>query len=91
MIARIVIPQALRSTVLPMTSLAVGTMLTTALASQVPLRPNQLELTGVVNYINSRAVGGVLAFAVSAALYVSTALLIGWIGATIDRKVRILR
>ena len=91
MIARVVIPQALRSTVLPMTSLAVGTMLTTALASQVPLRPNQLELTGVVNYINSRAVGGVLAFAVSAVLYVSTALLIGWIGATIDRKVRILR
>ena len=91
MIAKIVIPQALRSTVLPMTSLAVGTMLTTALASQVPLRPNQLELTGVVNYINSRAVGGVLAFAVSAVLYVSTALLIGWIGATIDRKVRILR
>ena len=91
MIAKIVIPQALRSTVLPMTSLAVGTMLTTALASQVTLRPNQLELTGVVNYINSRAVGGVLAFAVSAVLYVSTALLIGWIGATIDRKVRILR
>ena len=91
MIARVVIPQALRSTVLPMTSLAVGTMLTTALASQVPLRPNQLELTGVVNYINSRAVGGVLAFAVSAVLYVSTALLIGWIGATIDREVRILR
>ncbi|MBQ6937698.1 MAG: ABC transporter permease subunit [Clostridia bacterium] len=47
LIGRIVIPQALRSTVLPMTSLVVGTMLTTALGSQVPLRPNQLELTGV--------------------------------------------
>lgn len=91
MIARIVIPQALRSTVLPMTSLVVGTMLTTALGSQVPLRPHQLELTGVVNYINSRAVGGILAFAVSAALYVATALVIGWVGGVIDRKVRILR
>ena len=91
MIAKIIIPQALRSTVLPMTSLVVGTMLTTALGSQVPLRPNQLELTGVVNYINSRAVGGILAFAVSAALYVATALLIGWAGSMIDRKVRILR
>lgn len=91
MIARIVIPQALRSTVLPMTSLVVGTMLTTALGSQVPLRPHQLELTGVVNYINSRAVGGILAFAVSAALYVATALVIGWVGGMIDRKVRILR
>ena len=44
MIRRIVIPQALRSTVLPMTSLVVGTMLTTALGSQVPLRPHQLEI-----------------------------------------------
>ena len=91
LIRRIVIPQALRSTVLPMTSLAVGTMLTTALGSQVPLRPHQLELTGVVNYINSRAVGGILAFAVSAALYVMTALVIGWVGGRIDKKVRILR
>ena len=91
LIAKIVIPQALRSTVLPMTSLVVGTMLTTALGSQVPLRPNQLELTGVVNYINSRAVGGILAFAISAALYVATALVIGWVGGRIDRKVRILR
>ncbi len=91
MITRIVIPQALRSTVLPMTSLCVSTMLTTALGSQVSLRPHQLELTGVVNYINSRAVGGIMAFAISAALYVMTALLIGWVGARIDRKVRILR
>ena len=91
LIGKIVIPQALRSTVLPMTSLAVGTMLTTALGSQVPLRPHQLELTGVVNYINSRAVGGILAFAISAALYVATALVIGWVGGRIDKKVRILR
>lgn len=91
LIVKIIIPQALRSSVLPMTSLVVGTMLTTALGSQVPLRPHQLELTGVVNYINSRAVGGILAFAVSAALYVATALVIGWIGGRIDRKVRILR
>ena len=39
MIRRIVIPQALRSTVLPMTNLMVATMLTTSLASQVPMRP----------------------------------------------------
>ncbi|MBQ8963971.1 MAG: ABC transporter permease subunit [Clostridia bacterium] len=89
MIVRIVIPQAVRSTVLPMTSLLVGTMLTTALGSQVPMRP--MELTGVVNYINSRAAGGILAFAISAALYCGTALLIGWAGARIDRKVRIMR
>lgn len=89
MIVKIVVPQALRSTVLPMTSLVVGTMLTTALGSQTPMKP--MELTGVVNYINTRAAGGILTFAISAALYVATALLIGWVGAMIDRKVRILR
>ena len=88
-IVKIVIPQSVRSTVLPMTSLVVGTMLTTALGSQVPLRP--MELTGLVNYINTRASGGILTFAISAALYLATALLIGWAGSLIDRKVRILR
>ena len=89
MIVKVIIPQAVRSTVLPMTSLVVGTMLTTALGSQVPMRP--MELTGVVNYINSRAVGGILASAISSFLYCATALLIGALGAFIDRKVRILR
>ena len=88
-IRRIVIPQALRSSVLPMTNLLVATMLTTALASQVPLKPR--DLTGLVSHINTHAVGGVTAFLISAALYCATAVLIGFIGARIDRKVRILR
>ena len=89
MIRRIVIPQALRSSVLPMTNLLVATMLTTSLASQVPMRP--LELTGIVSYINTRSAGGVAAFAISAVLYCNTALIIGFAGGMIDRKVRILR
>ena len=36
---RIVIPQALRTTVLPFTNLLIAVMLTTALGSQVPLKP----------------------------------------------------
>ncbi len=88
-IRRIVIPQALRSSVLPMTNLMVATMLTTSLGSQVPLRPQ--ELTGIVSYINTRSAGGVTAFAISAALYCLTALFIGALGGWIDRKVRILR
>ena len=47
-LAKIVIPQALRSSVLPMTNLFIAVMLTTALGSQVPLKPQ--ELTGVVSY-----------------------------------------
>lgn len=85
----VVLPQALRSSVLPMTNLLVATMLTTALASQVPLNPT--DLTGIVSYINTHAVGGVTAFLISALLYCSTAVVIGQLGNLIDRKVRILR
>ena len=89
MIRRVIIPQALRSSVLPMTNLLVATMLTTSLGSQVPMRPR--ELTGLVSYINTHATGGVMAFAISAALYCLSALVIGFFGSLIDRKVRILR
>ena len=89
MILRVVIPQALRSSVLPLTNLLVSTMLTTALASQVPLNPT--DLTGLVAYINTHAVGGITAFFISAVMYCATAVVIGQIGSAIDRKVRILR
>ena len=85
----VVIPQALRSSVLSLTNLLVATMLTTALASQVPMNP--MDLTGLVSHINTHAVGGVTAFLISAVLYCATAVVIGQIGARIDRKVRILR
>ena len=88
-IRRIVIPQALRTTVLPMTNLLIAVMLTTALGSQVPLSPQ--ELTGVVSYVNTRATGGILAFLVSALCYVGTAFVISVVGNRIDRKVRIQR
>lgn len=88
-ITKVVIPQALRSSVLPLTNLLVSTMLTTALASQVPLNPR--DLTGLVSHINTHAVGGVTAFLISAVLYCLTAVVIGRVGNRIDRKVRILR
>ena len=88
-IRHVVLPQALRSCVLPMTNLLVATMLTTALASQVPLNPT--DLTGIVSYINTHAVGGITAFLISAVLYCATAVVIGQIGNAIDRKMRILR
>ncbi len=88
-IRKVVIPQALRASVLPLTNLLVATMLTTSLASQVPMNPN--DLTGLVSHINTHAVGGVTAFLISAVLYCITAVVIGQIGAMIDRKVRIVR
>ena len=86
---KIVIPQALRTTVLPMTNLLIAGMLTTALGSQVPLNPR--ELTGVVSFVNTRATGGILAFLISALAYVGSAFVIGLVGNRIDKKVRILR
>lgn len=86
---RIVIPQALRSCVLPMTNLLIAVMLTTALGSQVPLNPT--ELTGVVSYVNTRVTGGIVAFLISAIGYAGTALVIGAVGNRIDKKVRIYR
>ena len=89
MLKNVVIAQALRSSVLPMTNLLVAVMLTTAIGSQVPLDPQ--ELTGLVSYINTMSVGGILPFAVSAVLYAGTAFLIGLAGNAIDKRVRILR
>lgn len=86
---KIVIPQALCTTVLPMTNLLIAVMLTTALGSQVPLNPR--ELTGVVSFVNTRATGGILAFLISALAYVGSAFVIGLVGNRIDKKVRILR
>ena len=88
-ISKVVIPQSLRSSVRPLTNLLVATMLTTALASQVPLKPR--DLTGLVAHINTHAVGGVTAFFISAMLYCGTAVVIGQVGNLIDKRVRILR
>ncbi len=88
-IRKIVIPQALRSTVLPMTNLLIAVMLTTALGSQVPMSPQ--ELTGLVSYINTRESAGIATFFISACGYIATALVIGFAGNKLDEKVRIAR
>ena len=87
---KIVIPQALRSAVLPMTNLLIATMLTTALGSQVPLNPQ--ELTGLVSFITTRETAiGILPFTVSAVIYAGFSVLLGLAGNAIDRKVRVIR
>ncbi len=85
----IVLPQALRSVVQPLTSLLIALMLSTSLASQVPM-PGR-ELTALVSKIATDSAAGMAAFAVAAAMYVATGLLIAWAGAVLDKKVRILR
>lgn len=88
-VTAVVLPQALRAVVQPMTSLLIALMLSTSLASQVPL-PGR-ELTALVSKIANDSAAGMAAFAVAAALYVATGLLIAWAGATLEKKVRILK
>ena len=88
-ISAVVLPQALRAVVQPMTSLLIALMLSTSLASQVPF-PGR-ELTALVSKIATDSAAGIPAVAVAAAMYVATGLLIAWVGATLDKKVRILR
>jgi His/Glu/Gln/Arg/opine family amino acid ABC transporter permease subunit len=85
----VVLPQALRAVVQPMTSLLIALMLSTSLASQVPF-PGR-ELTALVARIANDSAAGMPAFAVAAAMYVASGLLIAWAGATLEKKVRILR
>ncbi|RYY87702.1 MAG: amino acid ABC transporter permease [Comamonadaceae bacterium] len=88
-VTSIVLPQALRSVVQPMTSLLIALMLSTSLASQVPL-PGR-ELTALVAKLANDSAAGITAFAVAAAMYLLSGLVIAWAGASLDRKVRILR
>ncbi|TFY98166.1 amino acid ABC transporter permease [Ramlibacter humi] len=88
-ISSVVLPQALRSVVQPMTSLLIALMLSTSLASQVPL-PGR-ELTALVAKIANDSAAGISAFAMAAAMYLLSGLLIAWAGATLEKKVRILR
>ncbi len=88
-ISSVVLPQALRSVVQPMTSLLIALMLSTSLASQVPL-PGR-ELTALVAKIANDSAAGISAFVVAAAMYLISGLLIAWAGAALEKKVRILR
>lgn len=88
-VSSIVLPQALRSVVQPMTSLLIALMLSTSLASQVPIAGR--ELTALVAKIANDSAAGISAFAIAAALYLASGLLIAWVGAVVEKKVRILR
>jgi len=88
-ITAVVLPQALRAVVQPLTSLLIALMLSTSLASQVPF-PGR-ELTALVSKIATDSAAGIAAFAVAAAMYVATGLLIAWAGAALEKKLRILK
>src|SRR3954462_12376685 len=87
-IASILLPQALRSVVQPMTSLLIAVMLSTSLASQVPL-PGR-ELTGLVAKIANDSAAGISGFPLGAAMVLAAGPPIGGGGATLEKKLGIL-
>jgi len=88
-IVLVVLPQALRTVVQPMTSLLIAVMLSTALASQVPVTDR--ELTGLVDKITNDTAAGILPFAAAALFYVATGLALGALGGWLDRRLRVVR
>ncbi len=88
-VSSVVMPQALRSVVQPMTSLLIALMLSTALASQVP-RPGR-KLPSLVAKLANDSAAGIAAFVVAAMAYLVSGLLIAWAGASLEKRLRILR
>ena len=86
---KIVIPQALRTTVLPGDQPADRRHAHHRPGSQVPLNPCAESPAWCP--LSTRATGGILAFLISALAYVGSAFVIGLVGNRIDKKVRILR
>lgn len=82
----IVLPQAIRSVVQPLTNVFIKTVINSSLIAIVGLA----DLTGVAQRVNIREAEPMLFFGVGLA-YVTIALLGGLLGGYIDRKVRFTR
>jgi glutamate transport system permease protein len=82
----IVLPQAVRSVVQPLTNVFIKTVINSSLIAIVGLA----DLTGVAQRVNIREAEPSLFFGVGLA-YVTIALLGGFLGGYIDRKVRFTR
>ncbi|KFF30757.1 amino acid ABC transporter permease [Bifidobacterium bombi] len=85
----IVLPQALRAVVQPMTTLFISLVISSSTGALVPLA--HVELTGLVNKINDQEALGIPTFIVAALFYVCTGLVIAGIGRFLEKKVVILR
>ena len=80
----IVLPQALRSVVQPMVTLFISVIISSSVGALVPLA--HVELTGLVNQINTKEALGIPTFIVAAAFYVVTGLVIAAIGRLVEKK-----
>ena len=88
-VGSIVLPQALRSVVQPMVTLAISVVISSSVGSLVPIAHK--ELTGLVAEINNAEAMGVTTFFIAALLYVFTGLIIAFLGRRLERRLTIWR
>lgn len=83
----LVIPQALRTVIGPMVTLFIGILLSSSLAAVVGMR----ELTATANFINNNEALGLITYFVSGAVYIILSLSAAGVGATLEKRFRVLR
>ena len=80
----IVVPQALRTVIQPMTTLLISVMISSSTGAMVPLA--HLELTGLVAKINTAEALGIPTFLAAALLYVATGLAFAAAGRQLEKR-----
>ena len=83
----VILPQAFRSMVQPLTNVWIGTLIGTSIAASVGI----FDLTAQGKQLNNVYAGGLPLFATIAAIYVVMCLASGAFGSWIERRVKILR
>ncbi|ALJ21008.1 amino acid ABC transporter permease [Microbacterium sp. No. 7] len=86
-VAHVLIPQAVRTVIGPLTTLFIGILLSSSLAAVVGIR----DLTYTSSLINTKEALGLLTFAVAAVIYATMSLGAAGIGAAIEKRMRVLR
>lgn len=86
-VAHVLIPQALRTVIGPMTTLFIGILLSSSLAAVVGIA----DLTYTSSLINSKAALGLVTFGVVAVVYATMSLGAAGVGAFLEKRLRVLR
>ncbi len=83
----VILPQALRSMVQPLTNVWIGTLIGTSIAANVGV----FELTQETHVLNNEFAGGLALYGVIALIYVALCLLSGALGGYIERRLAVSR
>lgn len=86
-VVHVLIPQALRTVIGPMTTLFIGILLSSSLAAVVGIP----DLTYTSSLINSKAALGLVTFGVVAVIYATMSLGAAGIGSFLEKRLRVLR